>query len=227
MAEFPPSAPPPEVVEDTAEPLVLPALDASDEVVRTLVAGLSARPELARWLVHDQLIRRFVVVVDNVAEGVSPRGHVEFLAPGDEIQVLEAGDDSLLLDEASYRRYDPLAAVVASLDTEGTVHLYRSLRPLIDEAYRDLGYPDRPFDETLEEAVASLLAVPVVTGAVRLEAGVVSYRYADPRLEDLTAAQKHLLRMGPDNTRRIQGKLRDLARALGIPAERLPTSAGG
>jgi len=52
--------------------------------------------------------------------------------------------------------------------------------------------------------------------------GGVGYGYADPRLEELTAAQKHLLRTGPRNALVIQTSLRAIALALGIPPERLP-----
>ena len=40
-------------------------------------------------------------------------------------------------------------------------------------------------------------------------------------LEALGGAQKHLLRMGPVNARRVQASLRRMALALGVPAERL------
>jgi hypothetical protein len=53
----------------------------------------------------------------------------------------------------------------------------------------------------------------------------IGYRFEDANLESLTAAQKHLLRMGPRNVRIVQLKLRDIAAALGIPAERLPPQA--
>ncbi|HLM44689.1 MAG TPA: DUF3014 domain-containing protein, partial [Myxococcaceae bacterium] len=42
------------------------------------------------------------------------------------------------------------------------------------------------------------------------------YAYADPRLEALGAAEKHLLRMGPENMRKVQTKLTELAGALGL-----------
>ena len=43
-----------------------------------------------------------------------------------------------------------------------------------------------------------------------------------PQLQELSAAQKQLLRMGPQNVRTVQSKLREIATALGIPASRLP-----
>jgi hypothetical protein len=38
----------------------------------------------------------------------------------------------------------------------------------------------------------------------------------------MSAAQKQLLRMGPKNVQAIQGKLREIADYLAIPASRLP-----
>ena len=43
--------------------------------------------------------------------------------------------------------------------------------------------------------------------------------------DGLTGVQKQLLRMGPRNVRIIQSSLREIALALGIPAERLPVPA--
>ena len=47
----------------------------------------------------------------------------------------------------------------------------------------------------------------------------------DPALENLAPAQKQLMRMGPRNTKIIQAKLREIATALGIDANRLPPPA--
>jgi hypothetical protein len=91
----------------------------------------------------------------------------------------------------------------------------------MQEAYKDLGYPDTDFDTTLIRAIVEMLQVPVVKD-ILLEKKVVSYAMVDPELEGLSQAQKHLLRMGPENILRIQSKLRDLAQALGIPSSRLP-----
>ena len=54
--------------------------------------------------------------------------------------------------------------------------------------------------------------------------GGTGYRYADPSLEGLTAAQRQLLRTGPRNVTKIQSALRQLAIALGIPPGRLPVA---
>jgi hypothetical protein len=107
------------------------------------------------------------------------------------------------------------------LDTRGTVRLYKQLKPVIQEAYKDLGYPDTDFEDTLTKAIVELLKVPVVKD-VLLEKKIISYAMVDPELESLSQAQKHLLRMGPENILRIQSKLREFAQELGIPSRRLP-----
>lgn len=216
--------PPAEAAEQAAEeaeaeePLDLPELDASDELVRDLVGALSSRPALAEWLASDDLVRTFAVTVDNIAEGVSPRTHLKILRPSEAFRAVER-NGRFYLDPASYSRYERLALVVESLDAEGTARLYRDLKPLIQEAYRDLGYPQRDFDRTLARAIDRLLATPVVEGEVELIRKVTTYDFADPRLEQLAPAQKHLVRMGPANARRVKAKLREIARVLELPLE--------
>ena len=50
-------------------PIDLPPLDETDDVVRGLVKELSSNPSVAAWLMTDNLIRNFTVVVSNIAAG--------------------------------------------------------------------------------------------------------------------------------------------------------------
>jgi hypothetical protein len=196
-------------------PLDLPALDASDAFLRDLVARLSSHPQLAAWLVNDNLVRRFVATVADLAEGMSPAPHLRFLTPGQPFGVQEAGG-RLVIDPASYRRYDLLTGTFVSLDTEGTARLYRQLHPLFEEAYQELGIATRSFDDAMALAMGNLLAVNVPDRLQVVPSGATEYEFGDPRLEARGGAEKHLLRMGPENARRVQAKLRELADALAI-----------
>lgn len=214
-------------------PLAIPAvaLDASDPVVREFARALSADGRFGQWLQTKELVRKFVVAVDNVANGLSPKPHVDFFSPEGAFKIV-SDPGGAFVDESGYARYDPVAEVFVSLDTPAAVRLYRGLKPLIRDAYRDLGYPDADFEDTLVKAMAELLGTPVVKGRIRLEKNVVSYAMADGNLEGLSAAQKQLLRMGPKNVERIHKKILELAAALGISELRLPpprvyTTRGG
>ena len=201
-------------------PLVLPGLRESDGFVRGHAGALADRPFPPGWIDGDDLVRRFVAAVDNVAEGHSPRGHFPLLKVEGDFAV-SRGADSFALDARGYRRYDALAGRISSLDVEKSADLYRTLLPLFREAYRDLGYPDRSFDDTFGQALYRLLGAPVVEGEIVLLKGERIYYFEDPDLESLSPAEKQLIRMGPENTTKIQGGLRRLASALKInpPAE--------
>jgi hypothetical protein len=85
-----------------------------------------------------------------------------------------------------------------------------------------LGYPDRDFQDNVFRAIKVMLHAPVVEGEIEVEEGIVSYRMVDDHLEDLNEVQKHLIRMGPQNTQKIQAKLREMALALKLPENQLP-----
>ena len=209
-----------ELEEPEAEPVEIPPLDRSDEVVRDLVSRLSSHPQLSRWLATDRLIHRFVAAVDNVAEGVDPRTHLPVQAVEGSFETTRGGGAKRIAPE-SYRRYDPYATLFVSLDPEGTARLYTRLKPRVREAYRDLGYPDRSFDETLVRAIRHLLSTPIPETAPVVVPRVRGWGFEDPRLEALSPAQKVLVRMGPDNAEAVKSHLRRIARALGVPRDRL------
>jgi hypothetical protein len=207
------------------EPLVFPAvaLGESDPSVRDFAAALSTSPEFAKWLLTKDLVRKFVVAVDNVANGLSPKPHIDFFSPSGQFRVVRT-KEGMLIDEAAYSRYDPVAGVALSVDAVAAVRLYRAVKPLLREAYSDLGYPGVDFEDTLVRAMAELLETPAVEGPVVLEKKILSYAMTDETLEALSPAQKQLFRMGPKGVRAVHGKIRELAAALGVPESRLPAT---
>jgi hypothetical protein len=205
-----------------AAAIALPPLDQSDPVVADLVRKLSSHPRVAAWLTTPGLIRNFTAVVLRIADGKTPAKMLQPLRPDAPFRVTER-DGAIYVDSRSYDRYRSLAEAVASIDAKGSASLYTTLKPRIEEAHRELGQPDGSFDRTLERAIVALLETPVRGGPARLQPqGGIGYAFADSRNEDLSAAQKQLLRMGPENARMVQAKLREIALALGIPPQRLP-----
>lgn len=198
-------------------PLDLPELSASDAFVRDLVARLSSHPEFTRWLVTDRLIERFVLVVVEMAGGSNPAEHVRHMAPQEEFTVREV-EGRLVIAPESFRRYDLLAATFASLDTPGTARLYRQLYPLIEEAFQELGIPDRTFDETLMMAARNVRGVEVPISSPEVMPVEAVFEFSDPGLEALRGGEKLLIRMGPQNAQLIQDKLAELSEALGFPS---------
>ena len=200
----------------------LPPLDLSDPMVRDLLRVLSSRPELATWLATDNLLRHGVAAIDNVARGRTPTSQFRVLAPTEPFATEASAPDRLVVSPRAHARYDSLAQTFASLETRGLSSVYATLRPRMMDAYRELGYPDGNVDAAVERAIVHLLRTPAVEATTAVQSSAVMYTYVDPRLEGLSPAQKQLLRMGPQNVRIVQQKLREIAAALGIPADRLP-----
>jgi hypothetical protein len=209
---------PPKPVAEAGEKIDLPPLEQTDAIVRQLVGQLSSNPKVAAWLATDQLIRNFTVVVYNIANGRAPSKQLTRLRPPEKFQATEEGT-MIWMDPRSYRRYDAYGDAVASLDAQGTARLYATLKPRIQDGYRELGYPDGNFDAVLERAVVELLKTPVLDGKVALHSKSVAYEYADPRLESLSSVQRQFLRMGPRNVKLIQAKLREIAPLVGITVD--------
>jgi hypothetical protein len=192
--------------------------DEGDErLFRAAVARLSTHPALASYLVHDRLLRRFVLAVDAVAGGFSPADEIEFLQPTRPFIVREDDEGRLVIASGSYRRYGVVADVFTSLDSDGAVDLYRRFSPRLEEIYREVGWANDDFDTRLREAVDHLLEVDAPDGQVEVEQRAIVYAFAEDRFEDLTGAQKHFLRMGPQNVAAIQAKLRGLRERMGWP----------
>ena len=217
-------APAPSPADEEIASVALPPLDASDALVRELVSALTSHPAFTAWLIPDNLVRLFVVVIENVADGQNPAVHMAPLRPTQRFLVAGA-PPQLTFDPASYARYNTHAEIVASIDPAGAAELYRMLYPLITEAYTDLGHPDGRFDSTLQRALANLLDTPVLERDVTLIPRAVFFEFAETALEDLLPAQKQFMGMGPRNVRAVQASVLDIARELGIDPSSLPTPA--
>jgi DUF3014 family protein len=219
LTRKPPEAPPPPVVDAGAPDAgaIEPPLQDSDPQVRNQLAGVSSDPLWQTWLQQVDLVRRFTAAVQQVADGESPRASVPFLAPTGAFTAKELKKGPATIDARSYARYDAVARCVASIDTAKAAAAYQAIQPLLDRAWRELGPPGTKFDDAMARVINRLVSVPVPAGAVEVVPKGALWAFKDASLESRTAAEKHLLRMGPDNMRRVQAKLRELQGAMGLP----------
>lgn len=209
VVELPPE---PEVEEEPA--FVLPLLDDSDSLIRDGAVSLIRHEGINGWLAPSQLIRKYVAFVDNVARGQVAKEPVRQLTPEGPFLVKKIDENTFELDPVSYERYNMVADVAASVDARRAAEFYHLLRPLIQDAYAELGYGDKSFDDAMFEAIGRLLETPVIEEPILLVQPVVMYKYQDDKLESLSPVQKQLIRMGPRNTRLLQNKMREISLEL-------------
>jgi hypothetical protein len=191
----------------------LPALDESDSTVRELLAGIFGVATFDALFRPQDLVRNVVATIDNLPrKSVAPR--LIPIKPVPEAFRVAGPDGAVVIGLDNAARYTPYVRAMEAIDSAKLVAIYVRLYPLFQQAYADLGYPSRYFNDRVFEVIDHLLAAPDVRGPVALTQPKVMYEYADPALQDLSAGQKILVRMGGENEAKVKAKLRELKRAL-------------
>lgn len=215
--QAPPAVPPAPVIEHPveavrppeAEPPPALALDASDATLLQALAHLAGADRVGRWLFQEAVARRFVATVDNLTRPtVAMKIRAATAVPG-RFEVVRDGD-VVSIGSANARRYTPYVEALERIDARQLAGVYLRFYPLFQQSYEELGYPHAYFNDRLVAVIDHLVGTPVPAGPLALQQPKVMYEYADPQLEALSAGQKALLRMGPDNAGRVKARLRAL-----------------
>ena len=175
------------------------------------LAGVLGRNAVDQFLVPQNIVRHIVVTVDNL-----PRHRVAVdlrpVKPTAGQTVTSTQGDITTLSEANFERYAPLVRVVQGADVKALAVVYQRLYPLFQQAYEDLGYPGKYFNDRLVEVIDQLLQAPEVPGADRAGAaeGVLGVRRQGPGepLGGTEAADPH----GPGQRARHQGEAARVSR---------------
>jgi len=191
----------------------LPDLFNSDGFAREALNTLLAHPQLAQWLVSEHLIARFVAFVDalpNRKIGMTlwplKPASGKFFAQGD--------GTTVVIGAANDARYDAHVQAFTGMDAAAAVTLYTRLYPLLQQAYRELGYSDRYFNDRMVAVIDHLLAAPEPMPPIVVVMTDKGYAYADATLESASSGEKFMMRMGAANETAVKTKLRELRAAL-------------
>ncbi|KJY88264.1 DUF3014 domain-containing protein [Pseudoalteromonas piscicida] len=201
----------PEQVEPVEPEVPLPPLSQSDTEIKEAVSNYLSN-QAVKLLADDDVIRRTVVYVDNLAKGKVAENHAPVVKPQDGFSVID--DDIIITDPNSYERYTPYVAMFDTMSTAQVVRLYDQYKPLFEEAYEEIGYEGDAFNGTLTDAIDELLATPIPDTALPLVKDSVTYKYAYAEWEQLSPAQKQFLRMGPENMKKVKKRLEEIKIAL-------------
>lgn len=222
LAEAPPASataptvsvtPPATAPTQSAVAPALPPLDHSDATMSETLSLLIGQPALDALFNMKSFVRHVVVIVDNLSRAKLPQRDMptkpvsgQFLVTG--------SDDHPRINPENYARYTPYVKLLETVNLNDLVAAYVRYYPLFQQAYVELGYPKRYFNDRLIDAIDDLLATPEVDDPEELVRPNVMYKFADPDLEGLSAGQKILLRMGPTNAERVKARLQALRKVL-------------
>jgi hypothetical protein len=178
--------------------------------------------KLARGMLQlDDFPRRIVATVDNLGRTHAPSRLWPVNPSPGRFQV----DKSGAIGADNGLRYTPFVLMVEKLDVRQAAALYVRFYPQFQQAYEELGYPKRYFNDRLVQVIDQLLLtpepdeplrvhLPPIQGPMQPERPWVLYEFDDPALQALPAGQKLLLRVGPVNERRLKARLAEFRKAI-------------
>jgi hypothetical protein len=215
--------PVPLVEEDkpTVEEVVitLPTLNESDDWLQAKLPDLTWRNELISLVVTEDIVRRFVVFTDNFSQGQLAYEHSLFVQPKDKFSVDEQsinvdGEQNVWQwNSKTSKRFDLYVDLLRSVDSTTLVNWYIDMKPLVDEAYSELGY-EEDFTLTLQDAITRVLDMELPKSAMDVTRTSVMYKFQDPQLEALDDSDKLLLRLGKENLLIIKSVLLEINEKL-------------
>lgn len=211
--------PPADSVDEPApapepEPALIAApeeLSGSDETVLQVLSLIS--PQLTKWFIPDEQIRKWVLTIDLMADGRLPKRYRPLDYPMAKFAVTQEDGITVAADE-NFARLTPLIDAITAADPALLARYYRAWSPLLDKAYREQGKPGS-FEERLLLALSRIIEVePLVEEQAALVRPVVFYRYQDKALESATDLEKLCWRMGEDNLLSVQQFAREFRQQL-------------
>ena len=189
----------------------LPPLGESDPLIRELAATLSRHPLLARLAATPSVVRALVLAVVQIGDGKTPAKSLTALEPPGALTM-----SANRIDPVTYARWNGAVTALTSVNPADAAQIYVNVKPIFDEAYTELGYPNGDFDQAIVRAIRTLDATP----EPKPEAVVLqrpSYvEYDDPTLRGLLPVQKQLLLIGPEHRRAVTRWLHELVRNLDL-----------
>ena len=218
QAPPPPPPPPPkpevrQVIEAPPAPPPLPTLADSDSLMLDALAGLVGNKSLMKLFHTERIIRNIVATIDNLPGRRAPMRVMPVeRAPGEFI--IAGTEDDRTISPKNAARYTPYVEFAEAVDAKKLVGLYVRLYPLFQQAYEELGYPKKYFNDRLIVVLDDLLAAPDIKEPIRLVQPSVYYKFADPDLEGRSIGQRILMRTGSKNEAIIKGKLRAIKQEL-------------
>jgi len=230
---LPPSPPEPAVANPIEPPADAPAAPTPADLEGALGALLGSERLQSMFRLQD-LPRRIVSTVDNLGRAQASSSLWPVNPPSGPFTTDRSGDTEVIA-RANYARYTPYVQALEAVDLDAAVAQYRRVYPVLQQAYENLGYPGRYFNDRLIEVIDVLRLTPEPGEPLRVrlpefgadmkpERPWVLYEFEEPRLQALSSGQRVLLRMGADQRRRVKVVLGALRQRIAAAPPQQPAS---
>ena len=190
----------------------------------TLLSNLIGSKAVDGLMQTADFPRRFVSTIDNLGRAQAPPS-VWPVKPTAGRFLIDDRGGKVVINATNAERYDGLLKVIDTVDLRQVVRVYAQVYPTLQQAYQEIGYPKRYFNDRFVEVIDQLLATPEPTTPLQVRLTDVKgplvstrpwvrYEYVDAGYEHLSSGQKILLRIGPEHRRHLKARLIELRREL-------------
>ncbi len=185
------------------------------ELLKELAPTISDNPLWKAFAQHPNALDVFVKATEQLANGNRPLAvaTLEFLPKPTPFRANKAEDGSYIIAQETEQRFAPVIQAICSVPAEKAAELIKQLEPDFDAIIHDkLGYPpDTTFKKLYLESLTTILTTPVPEKPLQLvKLTDTLYKYAIPDLEELSEAQKFILRLGIANQTMLANYAKEL-----------------
>lgn len=179
----------------------------SDQQLLLAAEALTESPLLRALLSQEGFLRYLALAIDAVSQGDLPKPPPGFPAALAPFRAARNAGGWLAATPATQQRLAPWVAAIAAIPAEAVAKWLRLAAPKLQELLREAGDAQADdFPQRLDAALRHLAAIPefdfdpelVPSGRPGL------YDYKDPVFQNLSPAQKALVRTGPRNCEKIR-----------------------
>jgi hypothetical protein len=194
-------------------PETLPTIPESDQSIQQALENLLNGETLHNLLYMENFIQKLVATIDNLAEKRLPKTLLPITPPAGKF-IVAGTSEAPQASSRNHKRYIPYLTLLESIDQDMAIKIYVHFYPLFQTAYKQLGYKNAYFNDRLVYVIDHLLETPNPPDPILLAQPSVLYTYANPSLENLSAGQKILLRIGQDQRSKTLEILEDYQKKL-------------
>ncbi|MCK5830078.1 MAG: DUF3014 domain-containing protein [Methylococcales bacterium] len=187
-------------------------LENSDDSFKEAVIEVSE--DFANWFEIKESIKKYITLIHDISQNQILVKNRAFLKISKK-NMVKKDSQGLYLSKEGYKRYDDFANAIASIDAQKGLGLYLTFKPLFNKVYKTFSYPNAyRVEDIFLKAAANVIKAPIKEDRIALVKHSIYYKFSDKKLESLSDVEKQMLRMGPENTKKIQAKLRKLIEVM-------------
>ena len=181
-------------------------LDTSDLTVEEEISSQFNTPLWLEWFGGKHIIRKTVAFIDNASRGDIARKVLSLPVPNQSLG-LSKNEQSRYLNDNDFAQYDKYINLVKALDLDVVQRMFVQFKPMLEQAYAELGNPNKTFDQALSDSFELMLDTPDINTPLMIQRIEGRTMFTDDDLENLKDVQKLLIRIGPKNRAAIKDRI--------------------